>query len=117
MKQFAKAGLAALAFVIGAGLATTSAQAHGTRHYPAHGQLAGGVVVQSRTAIIIQHEVQAVQSMHYAYRGHRFAFGSGPLWSHHLQYCTHRFRSYNPHTNLFLAYSGGYHHCRSPYIQ
>ncbi|MBO6673936.1 MAG: BA14K family protein [Rhizobiales bacterium] len=117
MKQFAKAGLAALALMICAGLATTSAQAHGMRHYPAHGQLAGGVVVQSRTTIVIQHEVQAVQLMHYAYRGHRYAFGAGPLWSHHLHYCTHRFRSYNPHTNLFLAYSGGYHHCRSPYIQ
>lgn len=117
MRQFAKACFAALTLFIGAGLTVPSAEAHGIRQYPAHGQMVGGVVVQSRTTIVIHHEVRALQQMHYAYRGHRYAFGSGPLWAHHLEYCTHRFRSYNPRTNLFLAYSGQHHHCRSPYIQ
>jgi hypothetical protein len=117
MRRLALPGLAALALLIGLAMPASNAEAHGVRYHPAYGHLVGGVVVRTSTTIVIHQEVEVVQAVHYAYRGHRYALGSGPLWAHHLDYCTHRFRSYNPHTNLFLAYSGGYHHCRSPYIQ
>lgn len=86
-------------------------------HYPAHGQFVTGVALQVVTTITIRQEIRAVAYAAYTYHGHRYTFGHGPLWAHHLNYCQNRYRSYNAHTNLFLAYSGGHHHCRSPYIQ
>lgn len=86
-------------------------------HYAGHGQLVTGVALQVVTTITIRQEIRAVAYAAYTYHGHRYVFGHGPLWAHHLNYCEHRYRSYNANTNLFLAYSGGHHHCRSPYIQ
>ena len=40
----------------------------------------------------------------------RRAFGSN-----HVQWCSDRYRSYNPRTNLWLSYSGQYRQCVSPY--
>ena len=117
MVRYSRWAIAALAGLLTLGFAAQSASAHGVRYYPAHGQLVSTVVLQHTTTVIIRHEVRAVRIAHYSYRGHRYAFGHGPLWHHHLAYCHHRFRSYNPHTNLFLAYSGHHHHCRSPYIR
>ena len=117
MSKYLVPVLAALTLLSSLFVPLSGAQAHGVRAYPAHGQMIAVTAVRSRTTVIIRHEVTAVQVMYYGYRGHRYALGSGPLWGHHLAYCQHRYRSYNPHTNLFLAYSGGHHHCRSPYIQ
>jgi len=33
----------------------------------------------------------------------------------HVRWCLNRYRSYNPDTDRFLAYSGRYKRCRSPY--
>jgi hypothetical protein len=33
----------------------------------------------------------------------------------HVDWCLDRYRSYNPRTDKFLAYSGRYKHCISPY--
>jgi type IV secretory pathway TrbD component len=58
------------------------------------------------------------------YQGFWYAF---PFWlystpapsyrysGNHVQWCLHRYRSYNPRTDMFLGYDGRYHRCRSPY--
>lgn len=33
----------------------------------------------------------------------------------HVQWCSQRYRSYNPATDQFLGYDGLYHRCNSPY--
>ncbi|MEM1287338.1 MAG: BA14K family protein [Pseudomonadota bacterium] len=53
---------------------------------------------------------------YYSYRGQRHRFGRGHMWRQHVSYCYNRYRSYNHNNNLFLAYSGHYRHCRSPFI-
>jgi hypothetical protein len=35
--------------------------------------------------------------------------------NNHVRWCLHRYRSYNPRTDMFLGYDGRYHRCRSPY--
>lgn len=108
---------AALAVVSLSFMAVPDADARSVVHYSGHGQFVTGVAYEEVTTITIRREIRAVRYVAYTYHGHRYTFGHGPLWAHHLEYCEHRYRSYNPHTNLFLAYSGNHHHCRSPYIQ
>ncbi len=118
MKRLVTLACAALAALSFSGLGVSSAEAHGSRYYVGHGQYGSGVLLEVVTTVVIRQQVRVRPVMrHYAYYGHRYAFGSGPLWGAHLHYCTHRYRSYNPHTNLFVAYSGGHHHCRSPHIR
>ncbi|MEM1285777.1 MAG: BA14K family protein [Pseudomonadota bacterium] len=114
LSSLAYAALACLALVV---VSAPTAEAHGVYRSYGHGHLVGGVVARVETTVIVHQRVTLHRAAHYRYHGHRYAFGHGPLWSHHLHYCQHRYRSYNPHTNLFLAYSGGHHHCRSPYIR
>lgn len=33
----------------------------------------------------------------------------------HVEWCLNRYRSYNPRTNLWVAYSGNVYECNSPY--
>ncbi len=40
----------------------------------------------------------------------------GGLSSRHVRYCLNRYKSYNPRTNTWVAYSGRVHRCRSPYL-
>lgn len=116
MKPIRALAAAALAAVSLSLAAVPQASATSVYH-PAHGQLVSGVALEVVTTITIRQEIRAVRYVAYTYHGHRYTFGSGPLWGYHLSYCQGRYRSYNPHTNLFLAYSGNHHHCRSPYIQ
>lgn len=37
-------------------------------------------------------------------------------WRRHVSWCYDRYRSYNHHTNTFVAYSGRVRECRSPFI-
>lgn len=113
IRAFAAAALAAVSLSLAA---MPQASATGV-HYPAHGQFVSGVALQVVTTITIRQEIRAVPYIAYTFHGQRYTFGHGPLWAHHLSYCQDRYRSYNANNNLFLAYSGGYHHCRSPYIQ
>lgn len=48
---------------------------------------------------------------------HRSHVGRGNVWRQHVSYCYGRYRSYNHSTNQFLAYSGRYRTCRSPFIR
>jgi hypothetical protein len=116
MKSIRALAAAALAAVSLSLVAVPQASATST-HHPGHGQFVTGVALEVVTTITIRQEIRAVPYVAYTYNGHRYTFGSGPLWAYHMGYCQGRYRSYNPQTNLFLAYSGGHHHCRSPYIQ
>lgn len=113
IRVYAAAALAAFSLSL---FAVPQASATGV-YYPAHGQFVSGVALQVVTTIIIHQEIRAVPFVAYTYHGQRYIFGHGPLWAHHQNYCQGRYRSYNANSNLFLAYSGGHHHCRSPYIQ
>lgn len=117
IRALAAAALAAFSLSLLAVPQASATSVHYPPHHAGHGQFVTGVAYQVVTTIIIHQEVRAVPFAAYVYHGHRYTFGHGPLWAHHLNYCQDRYRSYNQHTNLFLAYSGGHHHCRSPYIQ
>ncbi|MBV6656975.1 MAG: BA14K family protein [Devosiaceae bacterium] len=68
-------------------------------------------------AAITANQVRAYSGpQYYVYGNSHHTFGSGPVWDQHVAYCLGRYRSYNPNTNLFLAYSGVYRQCASPYI-
>lgn len=83
-----------------------------------NGALIAGLIIGGVTATILASQVQAYHGpQYYHYGGHQYRFGQGQVWNQHVQYCYGRYRSYNHHTNLFLAYSGHYRHCRSPWIR
>ncbi len=42
-------------------------------------------------------------------------YGYAGVSSKHVRWCLNRYRSYNPRTNLWTAYSGKKHQCDSPY--
>ena len=44
--------------------------------------------------------------------GYGYGYGYG---SRHVEWCLDRYRSYNPRTNTWVAYSGRVHQCISPY--
>ena len=82
------------------------------------GALIAGLIIGGVAATIVASQVRAHRGyQYYGYSGHRYRFGHGPVWRQHVSYCYGRYRSYNHHTNLFLAYSGNYRHCRSPWIR
>lgn len=81
------------------------------------GRLIAGLIIGSVAGVIVGSQIRHYhQPQYYAYRGQRIRFGHGQIWRQHVSYCYGRYRSYNHHTNLFLAYSGHYRHCRSPWI-
>ncbi len=84
-----------------------------------NGALIAGLIIGGVTAGIIASQVQRQyhQPQYYRYQGRQVRFGHGQMWNQHVQYCYGRYRSYNHHTNLFLAYSGHHRHCRSPWIR
>jgi hypothetical protein len=45
------------------------------------------------------------------YYGNRYSRVGGG----HVQWCLHRYRSYNPRTDTFMGYDGYRHRCNSPY--
>ncbi len=47
--------------------------------------------------------------------GYGDGYGYGGVSSKHVSWCLHRYRSYNPRTNLWKAYSGKKYQCDSPY--
>jgi hypothetical protein len=50
-----------------------------------------------------------------AYPAYQYpAYGNGN-WNAHVAYCSARFHSYNPSTNLYLTYHNGWQPCHSPY--
>ncbi|WP_375568375.1 BA14K family protein [Ahrensia marina] len=114
MKRFLS--LAAVTLLAGSMFAVSvdTADAHNGRR----GALIAGLIIGGVTATILASQVHAHrQPQYYMYRGHPVRFGHGHMWNQHVQYCYGRYRSYNHHTNLFLAYSGNYRHCRSPWIR
>jgi hypothetical protein len=113
MKRFLS--LAAIALLAGSMVAVSvdTADAHNRR-----GALIAGLIIGGVTATILASQIHGYhQPQYYVYRGHPVQFGHGHLWQQHVHYCYGRYRSYNHHTNLFLAYSGNYRHCRSPWIR
>ena len=42
-------------------------------------------------------------------------YGYARVSNKHVRWCLNRYRSYNPRTNLWTAYSGRKHQCDSPY--
>jgi len=42
-------------------------------------------------------------------------YGYSGVSSAHVRWCLNRYRSYNPRTNLWVAFSGKKHQCDSPY--
>lgn len=108
--------LAAIMMLAGSMVAVSvdTADAHNGRR----GALVAGLIIGGVTAAIIGSQVRSYhQPQYYVYRGQPVRFGHGQVWQQHVQYCYGRYRSYNHHTNLFLAYSGHYRHCRSPWIR
>ena len=47
--------------------------------------------------------------------GYNDDYGYAGLSSEHVRWCLNRYRSYNPRTNLWRAYSGKKYQCNSPY--
>ena len=43
-------------------------------------------------------------------------YGGGSMSSRHVQWCLHKYRSYNPRYNTWVAYSGQVKKCYSPYM-
>jgi hypothetical protein len=90
------------------------------------GALVAGLIIGGVTAGIVASQLNNHRQYHrgrhvyrqqyYVHRQQRVRFGRGQLWHQHVAYCHNRYRSYNRHNNLFLAYSGQYRHCRSPWI-
>jgi hypothetical protein len=115
MKRFLS--LAAVTLLAGSMFAVSvdTADAHNGRR----GALIAGLIIGGVTATILSSQVhrQYHQPQYYRYQGRQVRFGHGQMWNQHVQYCYRRYRSYNHHTNLFLAYSGNYRHCRSPWIR
>ena len=114
MKRFMSMACAA---VLAGALALTTIQpaeaGNGRR-----GALIAGLIIGGVTATILSSQVHAYRGHQYYYYGGRHVrFGHGNIWRQHVSYCYGRYRSYNHHTNLFLAYSGHYRHCRSPWIR
>ena len=112
MKRFL--AIVCMTILAGAVAATTvqPAQAHDRR-----GALVAGLIIGGVTGVILGSQVRTYhRPQYYVYQGHQVRFGHGPVWQQHVAYCYGRYRSYNHHSNLFLAYSGHYRHCRSPYI-
>ena len=54
-------------------------------------------------------------SYNYYDRGYGNGYGYAGVSSRHVRWCLNRYRSYNPRTNLWVAYSGRRHQCNSPY--
>ena len=114
MKRFLS--LTAITLLAGSMFAVSvdTADAHNGRR----GALIAGLIIGGVTATILSSQVRAHHGVqYYQYRGQPVRFGYGPIWQQHVSYCYGRYRSYNHHTNLFLAYSGHYRHCRSPWIR
>ena len=42
-------------------------------------------------------------------------YDGGRYGNRHVQWCSDRYRSYNPRTNTWVAYSGAVNQCNSPY--
>ncbi|MFK7792648.1 MAG: BA14K family protein [Devosiaceae bacterium] len=113
-RLFVAAAMVLLAGSMTAATINTAEARNGQR-----GALIAGLIIGGVAAGILASQVQRQyhQPQYYAYRGQRVRFGHGQMWQQHVHYCYNRYRSYNHHTNLFLAYSGRHHHCRSPWIQ
>ena len=47
--------------------------------------------------------------------GYNDDYGFAGFGSEHVRWCLNRYRSYNPRTNLWRAYSGKKYQCNSPY--
>ena len=112
MKRFLS--LACVALLAGSMVAVSvdRAEAHN------RGALIAGLIIGGVAATIVASQVHAHRGyQYYGYAGHRYRFGHGPMWQRHVSYCYSRYRSYNHHTKLFLAYSGNYRHCRSRWIR
>ena len=43
-------------------------------------------------------------------------YDGGGLSSRHIRYCRNKYRSYNPHNNTWVSYSGRVKQCYSPYL-
>ncbi|MCB1508484.1 MAG: BA14K family protein [Hyphomicrobiaceae bacterium] len=104
--------IASAALMAGAMLTVDIGQAEARHRGAAFG---AGIVAGVVGALIIGNAARG--GHHYTYGGHRYQMGHGPAWRHHAAWCRSRYRSWNPHTNLFLSYSGQYRHCRSPYVR
>ncbi len=113
--------LMSLAAVLALSASMFAASADTANAHHRHGALVAGLIVGGVTAAILSSQVHSHHYRHrhqyYVYHGHPVRFGHGPMWQQHVSYCYGRYRSYNHNTNLFLAYSGNYRHCRSPWIR
>ncbi|MBV6658197.1 MAG: BA14K family protein [Devosiaceae bacterium] len=98
--------------------AMTLATVEPTQAHNHRGAFVAGLIIGGVAGAISANQVRRYHGrQYYTYGGHRYAFGRGQVWNQHVQYCYGRYRSYNHRTNLFLAYSGNYRHCRSPWIR
>ena len=50
-----------------------------------------------------------------AYENYDDDYGYARVSNKHVRWCLNRYRSYNPRTNLWVAYSGKKYQCDSPY--
>ena len=82
------------------------------------GAIVAGIIIGGAVAAITAAELNRHRHVrrYYRYGGHRYRYGRGPIWRQHVAWCYGRYRSYNHHHNHFLAYSGYYRQCRSPYL-
>lgn len=116
--------LAAVLMLAGSMFAVSvdTADAHDGRR----GALVAGLIIGGVTAGILANQVYAQPRVyahpHRQQRVHVRHYQPQPVinqhvWQQHVSYCYGRYRSYNHHTNLFLAYSGQHRACRSPWVQ
>ncbi|MBV6657086.1 MAG: BA14K family protein [Devosiaceae bacterium] len=103
-KTLAAAALSALTIVGATATTTTTAQANEA--------VAAGIGFVAGT--IIGGAVASQPRVYHAHPTHVVVHGGGlqpwtPAW---YSYCSNRYRSFNPNTGYFLAYSGNYVFCR-----
>lgn len=56
---------------------------------------------------------------YYDYGDYGYDYGydyGGGLSSRHVRYCLNKYKSYKPHNNTWVSYSGQVRQCRSPYM-
>ena len=80
----------------------------GCRHFRRHNHF-------DRSYLYLPLIIGGFGAYNYYDNGYGDGYGYAGVSSRHVRWCLNRYRSYNPRTNLWVAYSGRKYQCDSPY--